>query len=119
MITTRLAGEFAAQRLVAEMRRGYPQGFVAYLQGDIRPRLKQLTHYLAKYVVSPPMALSRIIAYDRVRGTVTYWYRDHQRGGNGAKRRLVGRRSSGGWCSIFCPKGSSASAIMAYKRLVS
>src|SRR4030095_9028254 len=87
MIVTRLAGDEHAQRLVAEMRRRYPKGFVAYLQGDVRPRMQQLARYLAKYVVSPPMALSRIIAYDRERGTVTYWYRDHQRGGNVPKRR--------------------------------
>jgi Transposase zinc-binding domain/Putative transposase len=47
MIATRLAGDERAARLVAEMRRRYPQGFVAYLQGDVRPRMQQLAHYLA------------------------------------------------------------------------
>src|SRR5438093_10037660 len=81
MIATRLADDAQAQQLVAEMRRRYPKGFVAYLQGDVRSRMKQLARYLAKYVVSPPIALSRITAYDQERGTVTYWYRDHQRDG--------------------------------------
>jgi len=105
MIATRLAGDEAAQRLVAEMRRRYPQGFVAYLQGDIRPRVKQLTHYLAKYVVSPPMALSRIMAYDRVRGTVTYWYRDHQRGGQRTQETVSRETFIGRMVQHILPKG--------------
>jgi hypothetical protein len=48
MIATQLADDLQAQRLVAEMRRRYPKGFVAYLQGDIRPRMKHLARYLAK-----------------------------------------------------------------------
>jgi hypothetical protein len=47
MIATRLAGDERAQRLVAEMRRRYPKGFVAYLQGDVRSRMQQLARYLA------------------------------------------------------------------------
>jgi len=77
LITTRLPGDADAERLVAAMRRRYPRGFVAHLQGDVLPRMKQLTRYLVKYVVSPPMAPSRIVTYDRTQGTVTYWYRDH------------------------------------------
>jgi len=77
LITARLPEDEQAARLVAEMRRRYPRGFVAHLQGDVLPRMKQLTRYLVKYVVSPPMALSRIVAYERAQGTVTYWYRDH------------------------------------------
>jgi len=77
LITTRLPGNEEAERLVAAMRRRYPRGFVAHLQGDVLPRMKQLTRYLVKYVVSPPMALSRILAYDPAQGRVTYWYRDH------------------------------------------
>jgi hypothetical protein len=77
LISTRLLGDARAQALVAEMRRRYPKGFVAHLQGNVLPRMQQLTRYLVKYVVSPPMALSRIVAYDRAQGTVTYWYRDH------------------------------------------
>jgi hypothetical protein len=77
LITARLPGDAQAAQLVAEMRRRYPRGFVAHLQGDVLPRMRQLTRYLVKYVVSPPMALSRILAYDRAQGRVTYWYRDH------------------------------------------
>ena len=77
MIEERMAGDEPALRLVALMRRRYPRGFVAHLQGDALPRLGQLTRYIVKYVVSPPMALSRIVAYDREQGTVSYWYRDH------------------------------------------
>src|SRR6266545_3008062 len=57
LIGTRLGGD--AQALVAEMRRRYPKGFVAHLQGNVLPRLKQLTRYLVKYVVSPP---TRVVA---------------------------------------------------------
>jgi len=77
LITTRLPGDVEAERLVVALRRRYPRGFVAHLQGDVLPRMKQLTRYLVKYVVSPPMALSRIVAYDHAQGRVTYWYRDH------------------------------------------
>lgn len=77
MIEERLGGEEQVKRLIDEMRQQYPKGFVAHLQGDILPRLGQLTRYIVKYVVSPPMALSRIVRYDRERGEVTYWYRDH------------------------------------------
>ena len=77
MIGERMVGDATAQEIVAKMRRRYRRGFVAHLQGDALPRLGQLTRYIVKYVVSPPMALSRIVAYDREQGTVTYWYRDH------------------------------------------
>ncbi len=59
------------------MRRRYKKGFVVHLQGDILARLQQLTKYIVKYVVSPPMALSRIVRYESEQGRVTYWYRDH------------------------------------------
>jgi hypothetical protein len=47
LIETRLTGDAHAQRLVAEARRRYPKGFVAYLQGDVRQRMHQLARYLA------------------------------------------------------------------------
>lgn len=47
LIAKQLAGDAQAQRLVAEMRRRYPQGFVAYLQGDVRVRMQHLARYLA------------------------------------------------------------------------
>jgi len=57
----------------------YPKGFVAYIEkGDIPKRGRGLAYYLAKYVVSPPISVKRIIRYDGKR--VRYWYRDHQTG---------------------------------------
>jgi len=70
LIATRLAGDTQVQSLVTELLRRYPNGFVAHLQGNVLPRMQQLTRYLVKYVVSPPMALSRIVAYDRAQGSV-------------------------------------------------
>jgi hypothetical protein len=46
MIETRLVGDARAQAVVAEMRQRYPRGFVAHLQGNVLPRMKQLTRYL-------------------------------------------------------------------------
>ena len=81
LITTRLPDDEDALNLVAAMRWRYPRRFVAHLQGDVLPRMKQLTRSFVKYVVSPPMALSRIITSDHTQETVTYWYRDHLSGG--------------------------------------
>ena len=104
MVETRLAGDEPAQRVVAEMRRRYPKGFVAHLQGDVLPRMSQLTRYIVKYVVSPPMALSRILDYDRVRGQVTYWYRDHL--SRGKKMETVSRETFiGRMVQHILPKG--------------
>jgi hypothetical protein len=55
----------------------YSQGFVAFLQpGEVPPGGQGLAQYLAKYVVSPPISVRRIEAYDGK--TVSYWYRDHK-----------------------------------------
>lgn len=52
------------------------KGIVAYLEkGDIPQGGKGLAYYLAKYVVSPPISLRRIISYDGKK--VRYWYNDH------------------------------------------
>lgn len=53
---------------------------MAYLKEKAVPKVDKLAHYVAKYVVSPPIALSRIISYDRVQGVVRYWYEDHRDG---------------------------------------
>jgi hypothetical protein len=59
--------------------RDYPDGLVAYIEkGDVPEGGKGLAHYLAKYVVSPPISLKRIIEYDGKR--VKYWYNDHATG---------------------------------------
>ncbi len=55
----------------------YPHGFVANVQrGDVPARYQSLATYLAKYVVSPPIAVRRIDRYDGQR--VTYHYRSHK-----------------------------------------
>lgn len=55
----------------------YPKGFVAFVQkGLLPPGAKGLARYLAKYVVSPSIAIRRITAYDGC--TVKYWYHDHK-----------------------------------------
>ncbi len=105
LIATRLADNQRAQVLVAAMRRRYPKGFVAHLQGDVRRRMNQLTRYLVKYVVSPPMALSRIAAYDRDKGTVRYWYRDHQRGGKRTEETVSRETFIGRMVQHILPKG--------------
>lgn len=54
----------------------YPKGFVAFIEkGEVPNGGKGLAYYLAKYVVSPPISLKRIISYDGQR--VRYWYNDH------------------------------------------
>jgi len=105
LITTRLAGDVQAQALVEEMRRRYPKGVVAHLQGNVLPRMKQLTRYLVKYVVSPPMALSRIVAYDRAQGTVTYWYRDHLHQGRKTVETVSRATFIGRMVQPILPKG--------------
>ncbi len=105
MMVTRLAGAAGAQRLVTALRRRYPQGCVAYLQGDVRPRMPQLARYLAKYVVSPPMARSRIIASDQARGSVTYWERDQQRGGQRTEETVSRETVSGRLVQHILPTG--------------
>jgi len=57
----------------------YPKGFVAYIEkGDVPAGGKGLAYYLAKYVVSPPISLGRILKYDGRK--VRYWYNDHTTG---------------------------------------
>jgi len=59
--------------------RDYPDGLVAYIEkGDIPKGGKGLARYLAKYVVSPPISLKRIMKYDGKK--VRYWYNDHTTG---------------------------------------
>jgi len=105
LISTRLAGHARAQAVVDEMRRRYPKGFVAHLQGNVLPRMRQLTRYLVKYVVRLPMALSRIIVYNRERGTVTYWYRDHLRPGKKTVETVSWETFIGRMVQHILPKG--------------
>lgn len=66
--------------LINELWQRYPKGLVAHLKEQAVPKLDKLAHYIAKYVVSPPIALSRLMAYDRQQGRVKYWYEDHRHG---------------------------------------
>jgi len=112
LISTRLPENVEALRLVAAMRRRYPRGFVAHLQGDVLPRMKQLTRYLVKYVVSPPMALARIITYDHTHGTVTYWYRDHLSGGKRTVETVDRLTFIGRMVQHILPKGFGAHPLL-------
>lgn len=63
--------------LIDELWKKYPNGLVAHVdKGKVPESCKGLAKYLAKYVVSPPIAVRRIIRYDGE--TVKYWYKDHQ-----------------------------------------
>ncbi len=68
-----------AEQLVGYCCKQYPNGFVANVQkGDVPNHYKSLAKYLAKYVVSPPISLRRIDAYNHNGKTVTYHYRSHK-----------------------------------------
>ncbi|MCP4648889.1 MAG: transposase [PVC group bacterium] len=57
----------------------YKKGFVAYIEkGDVPAGGKGLARYLAKYVVSPPISIRRILSYDGEK--VRYWYKEHKTG---------------------------------------
>ena len=62
----------------------YPNGLVAYLEdGQVPGGGQGLAFYLAKYVVSPPISLRRILGYDGQH--VRDWYNDHKSG----KRKIA------------------------------
>ncbi len=62
--------------VVDRMYRKYPKGFVSNVQkGEVPSRYHSLAKYIAKYVVSPPISLRRIDAYDGRR--VRYHYKSH------------------------------------------
>jgi len=57
--------------------RKYPNGLVTNVQkGAVPSQYQSLARYVAKYVVSPPIAVRRIDRYDGAR--VTYHYRSHR-----------------------------------------
>ena len=67
----------AINQLVDACFRKYPDGLVTNVQKGARPRAVQsVARYVAKYVVSPPIAVRRIDRYDGAR--VTYHYRSHR-----------------------------------------
>ena len=80
MVKEVLSGVAGVAELIDTLWKQYPKGFVAHLQEEPVPKIAKLAQYIAKYVVSPPMALSRLVSYDSKTGLVTYWYRDHRTG---------------------------------------
>src|SRR6266446_5772986 len=67
----------AIHRLVDGCFRKYPNGLVTNVQkGQVPAQYQSLATYVAKYVVSPPIAVRRIDRYDGER--VTYHYRSHR-----------------------------------------
>jgi Putative transposase len=62
---------------VDECFKRYPKGLVTNVQkGQVPSQYQSLARYVAKYVVSPPIAVRRIDRYDGER--VTYHYRSHR-----------------------------------------
>jgi hypothetical protein len=67
----------AVHRLVDACFRQYPDGLVTNVQkGAVPAQAHSVARYVAKYVVSPPIAVRRIDRYDGAR--VTYHYRSHR-----------------------------------------
>src|SRR5437588_1217416 len=67
----------AMKRLVDLCFRKYPGGLVANVhKGKVPSQYQSLASYVAKYVVSPPIAVRRIDRYEGER--VTYHYRSHR-----------------------------------------
>jgi hypothetical protein len=65
------------RQLLDALWQKYPRGLGAYLEkGKVPAGGEGLAYYLAKYVVSPPISLRRILAYDGQQ--VRYWYNDHK-----------------------------------------
>jgi hypothetical protein len=55
----------------------YPNGLVTHVhKGQVPSQYQSVARYVAKYVVSPPIAVRRIDRYDGAR--VTYHYRSHR-----------------------------------------
>ena len=67
----------AIRQLVDACFRQYPNGLVTNVQkGHVPSQSQSVARYVAKYVVSPPIAVRRIDRYDGKR--VTYHYRSHR-----------------------------------------
>ena len=67
----------AIRHLVDACFRKYPDGLVTNVQkGHVPAQYQSVARYVAKYVVSPPIAVRRIDRYDGER--VTYHYRSHR-----------------------------------------
>src|SRR5438309_3488897 len=67
----------AVNRLVAACFTRYPDGLVTHVQkGHVPAQYQSVARYVARYVVSTPIAVRRIDRYDGHR--VTYHYRSHR-----------------------------------------
>src|SRR5207248_5307970 len=67
----------AVNQLVDACFKKYPNGLVTNVQkGKVPAQYQSLARYVAKYVVSPPIAVRRIDRYDGHQ--VTYHYRSHR-----------------------------------------
>ena len=67
----------AIDQLVDACFRKYPDGLVTNVQkGTVPSQYQSVARYVAKYVISPPIAVRRIDRYDGER--VTYHYRSHR-----------------------------------------
>src|SRR5256886_16563753 len=67
----------AIHQLVDRCFQKYPNGLVTNVQkGQVPSGYQSVARYVAKYVVSPPIAVRRIDRYDGQR--VTYHYRSHR-----------------------------------------
>ncbi len=76
MIKEKVKGK-GIKREIEFLYNKYKKGLVAYIEkGNVPKDTKGLAIYLAKYVVSPPIAIRRIISYDGEK--VKYWYKDHR-----------------------------------------
>jgi len=76
LVRQTLQMEVVTQLVDASFKRS-PKGLVPNVQkGQVPSQYQSLARYVAKYVVSPPMAVRRIDRYDGER--VTYHYRSHR-----------------------------------------
>ena len=63
--------------LIDYLWKKYPKGLVANVQkGTVPESCRGLAKYLARYIASPPISVSRIVSYDGKQ--VKYWYNDHK-----------------------------------------
>ena len=56
------------------------EGLGGLFVGGSGPKVEKPAHYIAKYVVSPPMVLSQLVSHGPETGQVKYWYCDHRTG---------------------------------------
>ena len=113
MLRQTLRTEAIAQ-LVDTCFRQYPNGLVTNVQkGQVPAQAQSVARYVAKYVVSPPIAVRRIDRYDG-HGSRTITAPTAPSGWSTKQWRST--HLLAGWCNTRCPKASSASDITGCKR---